>query len=143
MTQDSPTKILLADLDTILRTLVMNGVQVELTTFDLTPYGTPEPCLAFKVHGFYKSDTVTLVPKEFVSEDRDHSGALYVAFDRYNMMETIYSISDLVGLNAHWWQKTIERNPGTTIGPDPQWAKLLEEHGYIRTRTVKVVEPNF
>jgi hypothetical protein len=141
MSENQPTKILLADLDIILRTLVMNGVQVELTTFDLKDYGTPEPCLAFKVHGFYKSDSVTLVPTEFISEN--HSGAIYMAFDRYNMMEAIYSVQDIVALNAHWWQKTIERNPSHTIGPDSQWVKLLEEHGYIRTRTVKVVEPNF
>ena len=75
--------------------------------------------LSYKVEGFYKSDTVSLHPKD----------GYFLCVDRYNE-EKIVALEDLVGINYRWWLSSKDNFSGW-IQPDPIWVSLLKEFRYI------------
>lgn len=84
------------------------------------------------VGGFYKSGTVILKQPPVSKVD---SGVLFIAESRYGKWDNIYSFSDLVLLNWHWFNGSCEK---TWPKPSPGWEELLLEAGYITKEIITV-----
>lgn len=85
-------------------------------------------CLSYRIDGFYKSGGVDLY---------ETSDGIF-AEARYNEINQIESIDDLISLNYTWWQRSKERYDGWT-NPDSKWINLLLRKGLV-TEKVKTVK---
>lgn len=101
----------------IILSLLEAGIQVDLCLHEGT--------VAYKVYGFYKSGTATLVPYT----DGRPGMPLFEAHTRYDQKDDISDFNDLVLLNREW----LVRREGYT--PDPKWAPFLAAKGYIKEKT--------
>lgn len=90
----------------------------------------------FRVYGFYKSDSLLLIPASDIPEKKQDKSwpFLYLAVDRYGDEEEIRETSDLLSLNLKWWDITCERMDGY-ISPDTKWKPLLVEAGMLEVET--------
>lgn len=106
----------LANLPPLIQELIENNIEVVLTK------------KGYKIGGFYKSDTVLLVPSNTEGD--------FVSIDRYGGEDFIHDLSDLAGVNFGWWIKQHQTNP------HPDWLPLLEKFKYVKVRqvTTTVVE---
>lgn len=101
--------------------LLKNGISVELEL--------KNDVIGFKIDGFYKSGTVTLIQED------DH----FIAHARYGETELIESLSDLVSYNRYWWSASKERNEGWTK-PNSKWLPLLLKFNLVTQRTEIIYE---
>lgn len=72
------------------------------------------------IEGFYKSGSIRIY------EDCDYM----LATSRYNQLDEIENIEDLVKLNYRWWKNSQDRYEGWK-NPDFRWIPLLEKYGLI------------
>jgi len=89
-----------------------------------------ESFIGFEIDGFYKSDTVFLIPKD---------DKTFTAVSRYDERDEIAFLEDLVALNFKWWERSKYRGFDGWRNPTEQWLPLLEQAGYVETHTQKVV----
>jgi hypothetical protein len=78
---------------------------------------------------FYKSGTVRLEPQE---------DGTFRAHSRYEQVDGIESLDDLVYLNYEWWQKSKNRSD-SWLKPDELWAKEMVRLGIIKRKEEMVV----
>lgn len=84
----------------------------------------------YSIDGFYKSGTITL---------KEENGQLK-AYQRYNGVDEINCLDDLVCINYKWWLDSRGRWSDGFASPDHIWEKLLIEFGYIKKVTKTVTE---
>jgi hypothetical protein len=112
---------LIGNLPELLLDMIKGGIDFKITQTGIV------------VDGFYKSGTITLVPN--LSED----GAIecrmsWTAIDRYGKESTVVTFSDLVSLNAEWWERSWERMPGGW-GIEEKWKPHLVAAGFAEEQT--------
>jgi hypothetical protein len=105
----------------IVKELVKRHIHVELL------YDSPSDTVAYVVHGFYKSGTVTLI---------EQNGVI-VARSRYDGNTEITELRDLAYLNLDWWRRSENRYDGWA-NPDGAWVGLLEEFNLVTKQTETV-----
>ena len=81
---------------------------------------------SFIVDGFYKSGTV---------EVRCQGENDWFAESRYNQVDYVGGLHDLVALNYSWWRMSKDRSDGWSQ-PDSQWLKLLIEYEYVTAKVI-------
>lgn len=86
--------------------------------------------LAFEIHGFYKSGTVTLFR---ALDDKIYAKA------RYDEVTEIETFDDLVTLNWSWWNLSKERYDGWK-NPDNGWVEDMIRLGLVKVKTTTVYE---
>lgn len=108
-------------IEEIIKELLENNISVELEL-----YGNK---IAYKVSGFYKSDTVLLVPEE----------ESITCIARYAEEDNVYNIEDLLYINKKWWERSKDRYAGW-INPDSNWVNLYIKYGILKKVTKEVTE---
>jgi hypothetical protein len=105
----------------IVKELVKRHIQIELQ------YDSPSDSVAYIVHGFYKSGTITLIEQN----------GLIMACSRYDEKTEITQLRDLAYLNLDWWRRSKDRND-FWANPDGAWVGLLEEFNLVTKKTETV-----
>jgi hypothetical protein len=82
----------------------------------------------YLIDGFYKSGTVRLYK---------HENTILVE-SRYQQIDEIEDIEDLVRLNYRWWINSRDRYDGWK-NPDSRWIPLLEKYNLIQREVNMVV----
>lgn len=93
----------------LLKELVVRGLEVNVSAE------------GFKVSGFYKSGSVTLVP---VNPENPISPLTCI--QRYDEKDEVKNFDDLVLINFKWWKRSSSRGWG---GPDAFWQSQFERMG--------------
>lgn len=91
-------------------------------------YSENSDSIEYLIGGFYKSGIVSL----YCLDEQ-----IFVR-GRYNEIDVIYDIEDLVQLNYRWWINSRERYNGW-IAPSQEWIPLLEKYNLIQKETNIVV----
>lgn len=113
----------------ILQELVDREIPVQITS------------KGYRVSGFYKSDTVLLVPVEGERDPEDTWSPRYIAHSRYGKTHPIADFRELLWLNASMWE-TYSRNNGG-CSPDTHWEAALVEAGILEKKKVEYYTYSF
>lgn len=112
--------------------MIILGLLGEGISVEMVLHGPNEAReVAYKVGGFYKSGTVTLVP------GCGNQNEMFEAYTRYGEYLWIEDMEDLIALNHDWWARSRHRGGGWDA-PDSNWLRLLTVAGLVKANTQTV-----
>lgn len=104
----------------LLNELVVRGLEVKVSSE------------GYKVDGFYKSGSVTLIPV-----DPENPISPLTCVQRYDEKEEVKNFDDLVLINFKWWDRSTKRGWGS---PDAFWLPHFERLNLVKVSTQTVVK---